>query len=61
MADIWSFLTTAANWSGENGIATRIATHLWVSVLAVVVAIAIALPLPWPGRKNWSLGSTLGF
>lgn len=45
MADIWSFLTTAANWSGENGIATRIATHLWVSVLAVVVAIAIALPL----------------
>ncbi|MEZ5322096.1 MAG: ABC transporter permease [Microthrixaceae bacterium] len=38
------FLTTAANWAGNDGIGARLATHLWVSVLAVGAAAVVALP-----------------
>jgi osmoprotectant transport system permease protein len=44
MSDLWQFLTTSANWSGDDGILVRLGVHLWVSFLAVVSAAAIAIP-----------------
>lgn len=41
----FQFLTDPHNWSGPDGIATRLGTHLWVSGTAVVASIAFALPL----------------
>ncbi|WP_405134937.1 ABC transporter permease [Nocardia sp. NBC_01388] len=43
--DAWHFLTDGANWSGPTGIETRIAQHLWYSVLAVGLSALIALPI----------------
>ncbi len=45
MRSILDFLTTGANWSGTNGIGTRLATHLWVSLTAIAAATALAVPL----------------
>jgi osmoprotectant transport system permease protein len=44
-SSLWSFLTTASNWSGANGIGDRLVVHLWVSLAAVVAAGVIAIPL----------------
>jgi osmoprotectant transport system permease protein len=33
------------NWSGRNGVPTRVVEHLYLSAVPVLVAIAIALPL----------------
>ncbi|WP_326698214.1 ABC transporter permease [Streptomyces sp. NBC_01754] len=41
----WAWLTTGANWSGENGATHRLTEHLYVSGVALVVACALALPL----------------
>jgi osmoprotectant transport system permease protein len=43
--DAWSYLTDSANWPGPSGIATRIAQHLWYSLVAVACASAIAIPI----------------
>ena len=45
MDQLLTFLTEAANWSGETGIPNRLVEHLAISFLAVIVAAAIALPL----------------
>jgi osmoprotectant transport system permease protein len=39
------FLTDPANWSGHDGIAARLGTHMWVSLTAVVTAAAASIPL----------------
>jgi osmoprotectant transport system permease protein len=39
------WLTTADNWSGEDGIGHRILQHLWYSLVATVAAVAIGLPV----------------
>jgi osmoprotectant transport system permease protein len=44
MSGIWTFLTTSANWSGVNGIGTRLGVHLYVSLLAIVCAAVLAIP-----------------
>jgi osmoprotectant transport system permease protein len=44
-SSLWSFLTTASNWSGANGIADRLVVHLWISLLAVGAAAVISIPL----------------
>jgi osmoprotectant transport system permease protein len=44
-SSLWSFLTTASNWSGANGIADRLVVHVWVSLLAVAAAAVISIPL----------------
>lgn len=45
MNSVWHFLTTSANWWGNNGILARTSAHLRLSVLSVLVAALIAVPL----------------
>ena len=42
---VWSYLTTAASYQGEDGIVHRLWEHVWISALAVLVACLIALPV----------------
>ncbi len=42
---VWQWLTNASNWTGENGVPTRLSEHLTYSATALVVAAAIALPV----------------
>ncbi|MFF2305264.1 ABC transporter permease [Streptomyces sp. NPDC058128] len=45
LADAWSWLTTSAHWSGENGIGHRLAEHLLLTVVCLAISCAIALPV----------------
>lgn len=45
IADSWSWLTTAAHWSGADGILARTAEHVNYTLLTLVIAAAIALPI----------------
>lgn len=41
----WDWLTTAANWSGDNGIWHRLAEHLYLTVVCLAISCAVALPV----------------
>lgn len=43
--EIFSFLTTSANWHGPDGVPTRLAEHAEYSAMALLFATVIALPL----------------
>jgi osmoprotectant transport system permease protein len=45
LGEAWTWLTTGANWSGENGVWHRLGEHVYVSGVALALACAIALPL----------------
>lgn len=45
LGDVVAFFTTAANWTGTDGIIHRTAEHTVMSFIAVMVAIALALPV----------------
>ncbi|MER5744932.1 ABC transporter permease [Streptomyces sp. NPDC059913] len=45
LADAWSWLTTAAHWSGENGITHRLGQHLFLTVVCLLISSLIALPV----------------
>ncbi|MET9728001.1 ABC transporter permease [Streptomyces zaomyceticus] len=45
LADAWSWLTTAAHWSGEDGVWNRLGEHLFLTVVSLVISCAIALPV----------------
>ncbi|MGP3923979.1 ABC transporter permease [Streptomyces sp. 8N616] len=45
IADSWTWLTTGANWAGENGVWHRLAEHLYFSSVCLLLACAIALPI----------------
>ncbi|MFJ5074764.1 ABC transporter permease [Streptomyces sp. NPDC088553] len=45
LADAWSWLTTSAHWSGENGVWHRLAEHLFLTVVCLAISCAIALPV----------------
>lgn len=48
MSDIldgFSWLTTADNWWGTNGILNAVRQHLWYSLLATFAAVAIGFPI----------------
>ncbi|MFN8051803.1 MAG: ABC transporter permease [Acidimicrobiales bacterium] len=45
MSSPLEFLTDGANWGGPEGIASRLGTHLWVSVTALAAAGVLAIPL----------------
>jgi osmoprotectant transport system permease protein len=45
MTGVWSWLTTAASWQGEDGILHRLWEHVWLSGLSVLVACLVALPI----------------
>ncbi len=42
---VWSWLTTAASWQGEDGILHRLWEHVWLSGVSVLLACLIALPV----------------
>lgn len=44
MTDVLRFLITDDNWSGANGIWARLASHMWVSLIALISAGSLALP-----------------
>lgn len=44
-AQIWAWLTDAANWSGTGGIWMRTGEHLAYTLIAVALAALIAVPL----------------
>lgn len=47
----WQWLTAAANWSGEKGIAHRLAEHLQLSGACLVLSCLVALPVAlWLGH-----------
>ncbi|MFC8270991.1 ABC transporter permease [Streptomyces sp. NPDC057271] len=41
----WDWLTSAANWSGDNGVWHRLAEHLLLTVVCLALSCAIALPV----------------
>ncbi|NBM17952.1 ABC transporter permease subunit [Streptomyces sp. GC420] len=45
LADAWSWLTTPANWAGDEGIWHRLAQHLHLTVVCLVISCATALPV----------------
>jgi len=44
LGDVWSWLTTSANWTGSTGIWSRGRAHLTISLVATVLAAAVAMP-----------------
>jgi osmoprotectant transport system permease protein len=47
----WHYVTTAHNWSGNNGIGHRAIEHLRLSLAATVAAAALAVPVAaWLGH-----------
>ncbi len=42
---VWSWLTTAASWQGEDGILHRLWEHVWLSGVSVLIACLVALPI----------------
>ncbi|MFG2639518.1 ABC transporter permease [Streptomyces sp. NPDC048370] len=41
----WDWLTTSANWSGDNGVWNRLAEHLFLTVVCLALSCAVALPV----------------
>ena len=49
--NLLGFLTDGANWSGEDGIPSRILQHLYLTGVAMLIAALIAVPLAlWLGH-----------
>lgn len=47
----WDWLTDGANWSGPEGIASRLWEHTYISGIALLVAALIAIPIGlWLGH-----------
>jgi osmoprotectant transport system permease protein len=42
--DVWSFLTTAENWTGTRGIWTLTRAHVHISAVAAALAVLLAVP-----------------
>lgn len=45
VSDVFSYLTTAAHWTGDGGLLHRLAQHLAYSAVTLALAAAIAVPL----------------
>lgn len=45
LGEVAAWFADPANWSGRDGIPTRLWEHLWISGVALTTAIAIGLPL----------------
>ncbi|MGW7201031.1 ABC transporter permease [Streptomyces chryseus] len=41
----WDWLTTSANWSGENGVGNRLGEHLFLTVVCLLLSCLTALPV----------------
>ena len=44
VGETWTWLTSAAQWSGPDGIPARTLEHLQLSVTAIVIAMLLAIP-----------------
>ncbi len=45
LSDVWSFLSSGANWSGPEGIPTLLLEHVQLTAVSVLLAAAFALPI----------------
>ncbi|MGW1882630.1 ABC transporter permease [Streptomyces sp. NPDC001970] len=45
LAQTWDWLTSSANWSGDNGVWHRLGQHLYLTAVCLVISCAIALPV----------------
>ncbi|MGW4703698.1 ABC transporter permease [Streptomyces sp. NPDC004285] len=45
VAGAWSWLTTGAHWSGENGVWNRLGEHLFLTGVCLVLSCLVALPV----------------
>ncbi|GAU66566.1 putative ABC transporter permease protein [Streptomyces sp. NBRC 110611] len=45
LSAVWAWLTTAANWSGENGVWHRLEQHLALTFACLIISALIALPV----------------
>ncbi|MGZ8512308.1 MAG: ABC transporter permease [Candidatus Limnocylindria bacterium] len=53
LADVVAWFADPANWSGPDGVPTRLLEHLALSAIPLVLAILIALPLgAWIGHTG---------
>lgn len=43
--DVISWFLDPVNWSGSNGIPTRLVEHVWIAGISIAIATALALPL----------------
>jgi osmoprotectant transport system permease protein len=51
--DVVGWFLDPANWSGANGVPTRLLEHLWISGISVAIATAFGLPLGlWIGHTG---------
>ncbi|BDZ56410.1 osmoprotectant transport system permease protein [Barrientosiimonas humi] len=59
LSEVWTWLTSSENWSGDAGIANRLLEHLGYTGLTMLFAMLIALPLgTWiahTGRGAWMI------
>jgi osmoprotectant transport system permease protein len=57
IGESWTWLTTAAHWSGPGGVWHRAGEHLYLTAVSLLLACAIALPLAlWLGHgggRRW--------
>ncbi|MGW7368912.1 ABC transporter permease [Streptomyces sp. NPDC054841] len=44
-AQTWDWLTSSANWSGDNGVWNRLGQHLHLTVVCLLISCVIALPV----------------
>lgn len=44
LGETWTFLTSAASWTGSRGILARGWAHVWISLVSTAIAAVIALP-----------------
>ena len=51
LGDAWTYLTTAANWTGDGGMLQLLVEQLLLTVTALLIAMAIGLPIAlWLGH-----------
>lgn len=63
ISDAFAFLTDSANWSGSDGITTRLWEHVQISLMAVGLALLVALPIGLTighARKGEFVASSIG-
>lgn len=61
IGDIASWLTTAANWTGPDGIWARVAEHLVYALISLAIAAILAVPIgAWIGHTGKGAGLVAG-
>ncbi|MEP7082754.1 MAG: ABC transporter permease [Chloroflexota bacterium] len=57
LADVVAWFADPANWSGSDGVPTRLLEHLALSAIPLAIAVLIALPLgAWIGHTGRAAG-----